>query len=82
MPAEDENYEEFVKRYRDAKGEPATGPKFSAVNKQLAIMLAVGLAFYLFTSAISTNLDEAIAAQELGSHGERAKPGQNPWSKD
>lgn len=79
MSTDDENYEDFVKRYRAAKGEPATGPKFSAVNKQLAIMIVVGVAFYLFTSAISANLDEAVAAQDTS---ERMKPDQNPWSKD
>jgi hypothetical protein len=80
MSTDDENYEEFVKRYRAAKGEPASGPKFSSVNKQLAIAIALGVAFYLFTSAISSNLDEAIAAQESPS--EHRNPDKNPWSKD
>jgi hypothetical protein len=80
MSTDDENYEEFVKRYRASKGEPASGPKFSAVNKQLVLMIVFGVGFYLFTSALGSNLDEAIAEQE--SHSERRAPGDNPWSKD
>jgi hypothetical protein len=80
MSTDDENYEDFVKRYRAAKGEPAAGPKFSAVNKQLVLMIVVGVAFYLFSSAISVGMDEAAAAAQDTS--EQMKPHQNPWSKD
>lgn len=80
MSTDDENYEEFVKRYRASKGEPAAGPKFSAVNKQLALMIAFGAAFFFFTSWVSAGLDSAIAEQD--SHREHRTPGHNPWSKD
>lgn len=80
MSAEEENYEDFVKRYRAGKGEPATGPKFSPVNKQLAIMIAAGVVFYLFSSWVSADLDRAVAQQE--SRSGRHAPGHNPWSKD
>lgn len=80
MATDDENYEDFVKRYRASKGEPATGPKFSPVNKHLAKVLVAGFAFYLFSSWISADLDRAIAAQDAPS--ERHAPGHNPWSKD
>jgi hypothetical protein len=80
MSTDDENYEEFVKRYRAGKGEPASGPKISSVNKHLAKMLAIGFAFYLFSSWISADLDRAIAEQHAPS--EHRQPGQNPWSKD
>jgi hypothetical protein len=80
MSTDDENYEDFVKRYRASKGEPAAGPKFSPVNKHLAKVLAVGFAFYLFSSWISADLDRAIAEQDSPSA--QTKPGRNPWAKD
>jgi hypothetical protein len=80
MSTDDENYEDFVKRYRAAKGEPAAGPKFSAVNKQLVLMIVVGVAFYLFSSAISVGMDEAAGAQDAAR--EHHDSGRNPWAKD
>ena len=80
MSAEEENYEDFVKRYRASKNQPAAGPKFSAVNKHLALSLAAGVAFYLFSSWVSADLDRAVAEQEHPS--EQREPSSNPWSKD
>jgi hypothetical protein len=80
MSTDDENYEDFVKRYRAAKGQPSEGPRFSSVNVHLAKVLAAGFAFYLFSVWISADLDRAIAEQDRPS--EHRESGQNPWSKD
>ncbi len=89
MAGDDENYEDFVKRYRAGQGQPAAGPRFSKVNIQLAFMLGFGLLFYLFTSAISSDLDDAVANEHVarmqeaqGAINREAAGGRNPWSKD
>lgn len=80
MPGDDETYEEFTKRYRAERGQPAQGPKVSAVNKQLIIM---GVAFVfatLFFNFVGRGLDEAVAADQADHVDARQKA--NPWSKD
>ncbi len=89
MSADDENYEDFVKRYRAGQGQPAAGPRFSKVNIRLAITLGLGLLFYLAFSAIGRDLDDSVANEHVarmqeaqGAINREAVGGRNPWSKD
>ena len=77
MDQQDETYEEFTKRYRAEQGQPAQGPRVTAVNKQLIIMLVVGAMAFAFFSTISSGLDHAVEA-ERQSH---SQSHTNPWSK-
>jgi hypothetical protein len=78
MDQQDETYEEFTKRYRAEQGQPAQGPRITAVNKQLIIMLVGGAIAFAFFSTISSGLDHAVEAEQA-SH---SQPHSNPWAKE
>jgi len=52
--------------------------RLSAFDKQLILMLVVGLLFYAFTRSIDRQFDETIAAENT----KNAQAHKNPWSKD
>lgn len=80
MSGDDETYEEFTKRYRAERGQPASGPKISGVNKQLIILGIAFICATMFFNFVSRGLDEAVASDRAEQADTRHKA--NPWSKD
>jgi hypothetical protein len=78
MDRQEETYEEFTRRYRAEQGQPAQGPRLTAVNKQLIIMLVAGAIAFAFFSTISSGFDEAVEADRAS----QARPHSNPWAKE
>jgi len=72
---DEQEYEYEWQRPRESQG--LLG-RISSVDKQLILMLVVGLGFYAFTRSIDRQFDEAIAAEKA----EKAEAHRNPWSKD
>ena len=52
--------------------------RMSAFDKQLLLMVVVGLLFYAFTRSVDRQFDEAIAAEKA----KEVQAHRNPWSKD
>ena len=71
----EEHYEYEWQRPRESQG--LLG-KLSSVDRQLVLMLVVGLGFYAFTRSVDRQFDEAIAAEKAA----KAEAHRNPWSKD
>lgn len=78
MDQQEESYEDFTKRYRAEQGQPAQGPRITAVNKQLLFMGVAFVIALIFFKSISSGLDRAVEAE----HASRSQPHSNPWAKE
>ena len=80
MDQHEETYEEFTKRYRAEQGQPAQGPRFTAVNKQLILMGVAFVIALIFFKSISSGLDRAVEAEHAAKT--ESHRNSNPWAKD